>query len=851
MDKKRLTRGSTKAQITIFIILGLVLLAVFFFLFYLTSTLAKSQLGGERERLQLHAFQKEALRIYLDDCLSDELEMGLLLLGKQGRLWDDQPGGRKFFEEGRTGFTLNAQEKIAGYHSGQVAYAITNESSHYFQHFNAYPCNNESFFSPFCQYTYPDTTIGFGLLPLRSSTVEGDLQRFMENRTLHCLSQWLHLNISQQAVLQREEVELKLRVHDEGIGITARYPLRFTVGRQEFFHLANFDFFYPTEFKRLLDVAALSPLQGDQKFIDFNYTLATLSQPTFQHGSPLDLGDCTLSDNYFLCRRSVQADLYQLLSLQMRNYSTPWGDDVFEFTAPVNTIIRNQPYTLRVARQNRPPALDYLQRSPCLEPGRENYDYFVVKGHPDYGDINLTAKALDPDEDVVWYGFSASPEVSSAKAPGYPENNLYVAKDNGMLLALAEGLHYITVAAYDGHQSADEQMVRTFVDRNVDTALTLESPYPGLDYKLGEGRYIVSREDPVFMKITVPLLSIDPAAASLEKVDFVYDDGQSESTTFKLPDRRTLPNQQQFCYNLPVQLQPQVPAGCQLSDYGENELTALNPALPASSLLHPFRKVTLPDNPGKLTLGYGVDYCGNIHLEDKTEVEVTVAECVPLENPEHPNPYIPNTEYYKRKYTLGTDGQYSWNGTTTEDINPFLVTHKCCQGDPSLPHTWQAAPADKVCFDDPTIGCYGLSVEGKVGYILEKRRRQCDNRRGNMCNGAWKSEVVRVGGFPKCGNAGAPQCDGDNILDDCEDKPAWSIQGNVWCHGAGTDASGCENACTTFIIDDNETNPPGGQGDGCRNCIPTDVTKKCYDLQKNSPGVCNRISGGVGCVTIP
>src|SRR3989338_129088 len=122
MEKKR-------GQITVFMILGVMLLFIFFFLLQFTSSLQKKQLTAAQEDVFTNALHKETLRIYVEDCLEDELPEGLTLLGSQGAIWRDQ-GGSRIFLEGVNGLSLGG-EKI----SYVISLPLTAEE-------NKYPCSS-------------------------------------------------------------------------------------------------------------------------------------------------------------------------------------------------------------------------------------------------------------------------------------------------------------------------------------------------------------------------------------------------------------------------------------------------------------------------------------------------------------------------------------------------------------------------------------------------------------------------------------------------------------------------------------------------------------------------------------
>src|SRR3989338_2075742 len=136
-----------QAQVTVFIMVGIVILAVFMFVFQLRDELVKADLERWKSEVFSKIFQKEALRIYVEDCLQDELEAGLVLLGKQGRIWQDQPGGSTAFLEGQNGVLFEGE---------RVAYALTKSSFD----FRVYPCAFDD--GGFCTYPSPDVAMRFG-----------------------------------------------------------------------------------------------------------------------------------------------------------------------------------------------------------------------------------------------------------------------------------------------------------------------------------------------------------------------------------------------------------------------------------------------------------------------------------------------------------------------------------------------------------------------------------------------------------------------------------------------------------------------------------------------------------------
>src|SRR3989344_6159836 len=153
-------KRSRKAQITVFMILGLLILFIALFVVMLTMNVKKSSLQGEQEKIWTQVFKKEALRVYVEDCLKDTMEEGIDLLAKQGRIWNDQPGGSEEFINDVTGVS-DGKDRI-DYGINRKLFSKDN--------FNAFPCKNEVNAPLFCEYSYPQTA-EFGQLKLRRDVI--------------------------------------------------------------------------------------------------------------------------------------------------------------------------------------------------------------------------------------------------------------------------------------------------------------------------------------------------------------------------------------------------------------------------------------------------------------------------------------------------------------------------------------------------------------------------------------------------------------------------------------------------------------------------------------------------------
>ncbi|MBD3355206.1 hypothetical protein GF361_04440, partial [Candidatus Woesearchaeota archaeon] len=77
-------KNSKKAQITVFILIGLIILIIFGFLFYLVNLKERSESEINIEKFTSEVLKPKILEQYTTLCLDEALEQGLILIGKQG-----------------------------------------------------------------------------------------------------------------------------------------------------------------------------------------------------------------------------------------------------------------------------------------------------------------------------------------------------------------------------------------------------------------------------------------------------------------------------------------------------------------------------------------------------------------------------------------------------------------------------------------------------------------------------------------------------------------------------------------------------------------------------------------------
>jgi len=800
-----------KGQITIFIILGIVLLFMFLFVFLLAEKVKINNLEQEKEEVFSKVFEVEGLRIYIEGCLSRELKSGLELIGRQGGLWKGDAGGTTVFEEGLTG----TSHPVTG---ETVKYGISFARKGY-SPINLYPCE-EGEEPVFCQYWHengslePGDMVKFGQREIISKkTIENNLEKFLINRTQWCMEEYTRINLFTTAEVSSEGIEMDLKILDNGINIEIEYPLRLTLDTGDFFQLTTFDLFYKSKLKEFLEAAVINPIKMDWSFATFD----------------LENGFDDETFDFFGEELQMKGAEFQDLGITFKKVSVE-GDDIFSFTA--NNIIENQPYQFQFARQNRPPALDYISREACVE---DNYDYLVMLGEEgEGGEVKITPTALDPDEDEVNYKFGADwKETDGEETDGEGTIN------DGVFTyrPTSKGWYELIVSAIDQHGLADWQKVRILVDRVMKTSVGLRLPYEELNYQT-EGTYVLSREDPVFLTASWPEDSEVKGQQARATLNYKSD---TEPFELELPEPLVI-KKSGDCFNLPWD--EGVKATCLIDDYEEEDL--INWFSQEFDMPY-FRKVT-GSNSNLLKMKFEILYCEDNEKEDVIEKMIFVAECVPHQNPNYPFAY----PYYTYRFGLKEDGMTDFDNflgidEEKEAINPFMATHSCCFGKVDAPQVWRIYREEEkhVCFVSPEQGCYGGSdyADGKKGYVLERQQRLCDGTRGNICGGEIIYEENKICGDPiyeRCSNDIPIQCRGEKAGDYGEIKGE-----RGWCYGE----LGCERFCSQETGEELVYNLVGGSPEGLPidiisfkcGCGINDEGKVCDgDFDGNFEGVCQK-----------
>lgn len=451
-----------KGQISLFIIMGLIILLVFFFLFYLWQEGVTGGLEEQRRRAIITSLEAGAIEYLTEDCTRQALKSGLILIGEQGGyIFEDQPGG---FPTPPT----------MVYNNSRVAYDIlyNNASPQNIIAPPIYPCPhgflNQSRYAPrYCKYPNYDGVWFFGDksrawpdLSGRGLTMQTQLESYMGEFVQNCTNfTGLMQNVPGIEVVEGEpNVSVVFGVSDVFAKVV--YPVDVEIGQaepvQHFFDFGakvdvRFDLIY-----NLID----SVLEEDNT--NESYDILNEIPGEFRWRT----GEMEISGE-----KGAEGDIFILKD--------------------AGSKIDNQPYVFRFSRQNRPPILYYISNNETEDlPGRHSYEYLRIEGEM----INITAEGSDPDEDIPILFEFASSELDDRWGNNYLKNTT----------GLARWPPYnLTAKVSDPGGLEDWQRIRLFVDQEIQPNFTINS-YPAVK----EG--VVTVEDPVIWNANLSKISLAP-----------------------------------------------------------------------------------------------------------------------------------------------------------------------------------------------------------------------------------------------------------------------------------------------------------------------------------------------------
>ena len=385
-----------KAQLTMFIILGIVIISVFGFVLFATSEVQRTRSAQQAEQIVSQVLESTSLKFYINLCAEQALNRGIDVLSKQG--------GKIL--PGQFAATLTNTEKTYLYkeqvsnRTYSISYAVLKDNIPLPQ----YPCKPgyEDFSKSPAYCRYFSVNKGFDGLELgkinmpefcRDSSsgcsftegwderfsVQSQLENFVSEYVKNCVDLQSIIGINQTYNVTEGNVTANLTFSDEDITAKIHFPVvvRALIG-QPVITLVTFQTSVPTRFKLLYGIAKESVSKDviSPDAVNFNIVSGfnKIAKGRFSGG-----------ESGFEIQKQENTTLYDNLIQIVDRTVTAGRGLVFQFLI-----------------ENRPPILEYINPPNPIDTGCGVYDIIQLEGTT----LKMQPKAFDTEEDIMNFTYS-------------------------------------------------------------------------------------------------------------------------------------------------------------------------------------------------------------------------------------------------------------------------------------------------------------------------------------------------------------------------------------------------------------------------------------------------------------
>lgn len=408
-------RNNKKAQVTMFIILGIVIFSFFSMQIYQSQNLKKKELVNVAETQVTQHFQSSQIQNYVRFCLEKTLNKGIEYMSKQGGYIYDYQGG------------IFSTDKLRQYGRNNITYALYYDQS-----------KNSTYLSPMPPM-YPASPLAGKFFPGYSMT--NDIITNFEGRKIEKYIFYLgSVNGYFPKLCLKNSTNYKLWVENNkndyyGCGRAVSYGEKgeYTIQEQlqEYINknlkeCTNFDNF-SSNFENSKEYEYMEFIEGnissnilfgnDDMFVIIDYPIK-IKFGEFEKIVP-NRYDLSLPLRF----KHIWAHIYSFLSSDSKRFTydkkdlrvlhgANWKsefesefvdlgyDEMYVLTDKLS-IFNNRPFTFNILIQNRRPALEPIKFSSSLRPDLDCYDIVTVPGET----ITITPQGYDPDEDDITYEY--------------------------------------------------------------------------------------------------------------------------------------------------------------------------------------------------------------------------------------------------------------------------------------------------------------------------------------------------------------------------------------------------------------------------------------------------------------
>lgn len=766
-----------KGQITMFIIIGLIVLIVLAFLLFISNTIRSDQARRNVEVIGSMFVSQGKYHGYVQSCIEQGMKKGLFLLGMQGGvIYDYQANGGKHYLGPGNGYPYGKYILPYGYDGivYNVSYGITSPQlgSLYHPDVPYYPygltrlISNPRIISPFyvnvfgnfpsspltplCDYNGANKrslsdTVACETYDSRNvhdkNSVQEYLETYIENYTMECV-RLKDLPELSSANVKKGSINATVTFGESHVFADVTVPIFIELGGiKSVIQLKDFHVRLDVRLKKIHELLS-HLIKNEVNNIFFNIV---------RDASSIDNCKDITGGNAVCLRPGMEVIKKSNVCLDTGLCTDGNYDDVL-IIRDKKSLINGKPYIFQVAIQNRPPALDLIRKE--VGTGSYDYDYVVFNGD----EIKIEPVGIDPDEDqhnalgfmdhiYHYYGWKEDYDEyydplcgniydSSCQEyippPPYPRNWSrsadYLATDRTASYRTDNndiGVHTVKVEVCDEGGLCDYQAVIVLVSNGSFVGGSNDYADIPQGYSSLEDPYNLTSPMTAAYTWTLPYVSWHKWNISYETSGIPTMLAETEASYLPLP-------------NIPYTIEnikSIITSGIAFFPSPQNYTTSVDI----------FSKNT---NTGELTIKRPG---GN----DKNVVQVK--ECLPHRSVSPPYPY-----------------------NTVAD--PFQANHSCCIGDPLQPDQpgWGTyAAASQVCYSDieygcredtnfknyadftqtrctdPDVDCINPAVplysDGFDNDIYKREfTRSCDGSRGNMCLGQMKDTRTDIKECNEC-----------------------------------------------------------------------------------------------------
>lgn len=363
---KLFLRKGLKAQVTIFLILGIVIFILVSFMIYLVSSAAKKQISKETVQSQQTRMNVQTIIEYTNQCLDKVSREGLDILGKQaGYIFESQGGLEPDLDPYYATIGVFFYED-----SDVVLYTIRESSTVYDYPWPTFPYYPTASDSP--SYEEP-IVLTFGI-PLQrellredggGNSIQADLEAYVRNNTIRCTDFAIFESQGYNITNGTGKIHVNVTIGENDVSFRLTYPLEIVYFDEK---TIVQDFFIRKEI-RLKKVY--------EKFLEI-------------------IEDDTNDISYDIASTSSVGDIEILVTPRQNN------DDLIQIIDRKSKILGND-FKLQFGRRNRAIALHYIDDSTPVSISGPIADETELETA-----LSFVLRDSDPDEDVRTFGFTDS-----------------------------------------------------------------------------------------------------------------------------------------------------------------------------------------------------------------------------------------------------------------------------------------------------------------------------------------------------------------------------------------------------------------------------------------------------------